>query len=102
MHGDAGRLVDDDDPRVLVEDASFDAGEHLTRDAWGITGRCAKRRNAHLVAGLEALARRGAATVHAHFTAADHAIDIGARRAFELCGEEVVEPSRGVLGAYFG
>src|SRR5437763_828922 len=68
---DAGRLVDDEQRRVLVHDRK------LGRPGSFYSRRDAYRRHAHAVADLQPVSRSDTAAIHPYFAAAEHAIDMG-------------------------
>jgi hypothetical protein len=96
--GDAGRLVDRQQPGVL----EHDAGRHRIEQALRRTAAVARlgqphRRDPHLVATFQPGLGLGAAAVHAHLAAAHDLVDQRLGRAFELAEEEVVEPLAGTV-----
>ena len=125
VHGDAGGLVDDQQPIVLVDHGTGDGvhqagryadtlrlgpGARSTRpgrtgaatDRGVITPLLARRfgpdrRQTHRVAGCEAGVDGGPLAVHPHLALADDAEQAGARHPGVLSGEESVEAAAGVV-----
>ena len=93
VHGDAGRLVDDQQPRIFVDDGADQALHHRRRRAARRRGSAgAHRRHPHDVACQQPLIGLGALAVHAHLAFADHAKDMGLGHVLEDSAEKVVEP----------
>ena len=88
-----GGLVDDQQPRILVDDGADEALHHGRRRAARRRGGAgAHRRNAHDVACQQPLIGLGALAVHAHLAFADHAEDVALGHVLEDSAEKVVEP----------
>ena len=100
MHGEAGRLVVDQQVLVFVDQAArqplgqplADRGRH--RRLGGTN-----RRNADLIALFQARGLLGALLVHAHLAITDDAIDTGLGYALEVHNQEVIETLTGAVGA---
>ncbi len=93
VNGEAGRLVDDEQPRVLVQHGRRQPG----RQAPGRRRRRCGRRGAHgrqpeLLAPLEPVLRTHASTVDADLSLAQHAVDAALRDPPELTPQHVVDP----------
>ncbi len=100
VYGHPAGLVDDEQPRVLVQDR----GAQLARTE-RIEGTRPRRpaaldahgRQAHAVAGLEPLRRLRAPAIDPHLALAQHAVDMAARHARPLAQQVVVQPLAGAL-----
>src|SRR5688500_3981787 len=92
VHGEARRLVDRNQVRVLVDDRV--CHRELQLAAWSRTLDGIgppDRRQANSVARGDTLVRSGPLAVHAHLTFAQEPVDVGPRYAFELTQQKVVQ-----------
>jgi hypothetical protein len=92
MNGEPGRLVEHQQPRVLIDDALGEPFQTVRRGERLGGGADPDRRHANLVAGLQPVARIGAPRVDAHLPGADEPIDMAAGNALQLAEQIVVEP----------
>ncbi len=95
----SGRLVDDNERVVLVQDRHLDGLPGTGRDRTNCRGRRGPhRRHAHDVPEREPRIGADASLVHAHLTAAHDPVDVALRNALEDAGQEVVDAlPRGVV-----
>ncbi len=97
MDGKPGGFVDDEHPRVLVEDALGEPIETIG-GRHGYRGRThPDGRHPDAIAGLQSVARRRAARVHADLPRANEAVNVAARHPFELAEQVVIESLPGRL-----
>src|SRR5690606_39807950 len=102
--GDARRLVERQQPRVLVDDRRI---QRIHEAPWRrrlVSGLGeTQRRNTHLVPSFQLALGLGAATVHAHLPGTDKLVYQRPRRALEQAEQEVVEPLTGtIIGHPYG
>jgi hypothetical protein len=100
VDGDAGGLIEHEDPVVLTHDRSLDACEEIAAD----TPRCGgvlepDGRDANAVARLQAKVRSGAPAVHSNFTFADNSLDPASRNPRQEIHQKPVEAPSGFFGA---
>lgn len=104
VHGDAGRLVEDQDVVVLVDDGpEHPLDERAARRA-GARGRrfgLPHRRDPDPVARRDALVGPCALAVHAHLALAEQPVDVRPRDTLQVPDQEVVEPLAVVAFAGF-
>ena len=84
MHGEAGRLVEDEKSRLLVQDGVPHAREQGIRNPpWSLFARrnVAHRRQADFVVCGEAIVGLLALAVDAHFSTAQQPVDAASRHA---------------------
>ncbi len=101
LHGEAGRLVEHQHVVVLVEHDRLQKRAILLRlrGVFAQLGRLElERRNAQIVAGLDARLRLAALAVHPHLAFADDALDVTERQAGKFRLEETVEPHVVLVG----
>ena len=87
MHGDPCRLVNDQQRVVFVNDGEFEGGDGAGRVGSGNP----HRRNAHLVAQLQAVAGINPSFVYADFAAPQNAVNMALGHAFQHTKKVVVD-----------
>ena len=95
MHGHASGFVNGDEVLVFHQHGEFARGSRRLGPGGNADGR-----HAHGVARLQARVGAGARLVHAHFAAADDAVDMCFGHALEMPHEKVVQPLAGAFGVH--
>ena len=96
VHRETGRLVHGQQMLVLVQYPLFEPAE-APRRRWLGRGRLAHRRQAHDVAGLQAVIRFGAAAVHPHLALAHQPVNPALGHAPEGGQKKIVEALAGAV-----
>ncbi len=98
VHGNPGRLVEHDEPLVLVQDAGLEPepGRAPARRRLVRLGP-PHRRQAHHIARLETIIRFRASLVDPHLALAQQPVNMRLRHALEARDEEIVQPLPGCL-----
>jgi hypothetical protein len=98
MHRDSGRLVEHEDPVVLLENRCRDRLEKLWADTlWLWLGFKANRGYPHRIAQLQAVLGACPSPIHAHLAPADDALDATARYAGQKLHQKTVEAAPSLL-----
>ncbi len=93
VHRDSGRLINDQQMPILKYDGAFDEIEQALRGPARLLVRLdAHRRQAHLIAGSQAVFRLDPLAIDPDFALAQQAIDPASRHGLEVTHQEIVDP----------
>jgi hypothetical protein len=99
MDRDAGRLVDDDELSILMNDRVCDEVAERLRGQFRSSALLAlERRHSDSVPFVETVLGSRSAPIHTHFAGAKDAIDQAPRNVFEVPSQEVVDALPRVTG----
>ena len=102
MHGDTGRLVEDDQRLVFINHGSLEALQQTLRQRLGLVAfGYAQRRHPHHVASLQLVFGLDPPLVHPHFALAQDAVDQSLGNTFQLGTEKVVDALPGEFRPHF-
>src|SRR5690606_38031229 len=92
------RLVDDEEPRVLVDDPVREPRDGLGRRAGRYRSGSPDGGHSDAISGSKSVARGRASRVDSDLAGADQSVDVAARHALDVCDQEVVEALARELG----
>src|SRR5690606_8623433 len=91
MHRESGRLVEDEEPGVLVDDPVREPRDGLGRGARRRGGGSADGGHSDAIAGSKSVARGRASRVDSDLAGADQSVNVAAGNALEARDQEIVE-----------